>query len=76
MFNSKGNIPSDQLRRLTNALRKQLHEMKCPLVLTVNCRAELILQEARAYQQLLARLQERNVWKAESAKHKNAAGAR
>jgi PHD/YefM family antitoxin component YafN of YafNO toxin-antitoxin module len=77
MLNIEKDIRSvTDFKRATSALLKQLHKTKRPIVLTVNGRAELILQEASAYQQLLDRLEELEVWKAESEKHKNAAGAR
>jgi prevent-host-death family protein len=45
-------------KRRTSNLVAQLHETKRPIVLTVNGRPEVVVQEAQAYQQLLDRLTE------------------
>ena len=45
-------------KRHTSDLVAQLHETKRPIVLTVNGRPTIVVQEAEAYQQLLDRLAE------------------
>jgi prevent-host-death family protein len=44
-------------KRRTSELVQQLHKTKRPIVLTVNGRPEVVVQEANAYQQLLDRLE-------------------
>jgi prevent-host-death family protein len=43
-------------KRRTSELVQQLHRTKRPIVLTVNGRPEVVVQEAAAYQKLLDRL--------------------
>jgi prevent-host-death family protein len=45
-------------KRRTSDLVAQLRKTKRPIVLTVNGRPEVVVQEAEAYQQLLDRLAE------------------
>lgn len=55
-------IPPDNIHSLTAFKRntpiylEKLKESKAPLVLTVNGEAELVVQEAQAYQKLLDRI--------------------
>ncbi len=43
-------------KRNTSSYVEKMKESKAPLVLTVNGEAELVVQDARAYQELLNRL--------------------
>ena len=45
-------------KRNTNAFVRQMKETREPLVLTVNGRAELVVQDAESYQALLDRMDE------------------
>jgi prevent-host-death family protein len=59
MFNIGQDIHSlTDFKRRTSDLVAQLHETKRPIVLTVNGRPEVVVQEAEAYQQLLDRLEQ------------------
>lgn len=46
-----------EFKRNTNDFMKQLKETKNPVVLTVNGKAELIVQDAESYQLMLERLE-------------------
>ena len=48
--------PLTDFKRRTSELVQQLHFTRRPIVLTVNGRPEVVIQEAGAYQQLLNRL--------------------
>jgi prevent-host-death family protein len=57
MINLNRDIHSlTDFKRHTNAFVKQLKETRTPVVLTVNGRAELVVQDAESYQALLERL--------------------
>jgi prevent-host-death family protein len=57
MFNIGQDIHSlTDFKRRTSELVQQLHLTRRPIVLTVNGRPEVVVQEASAYQQLLDRL--------------------
>lgn len=43
-------------KRNTNDLMKQIKQNKSPLVLTVNGKAELVVQDAESYQDMMERL--------------------
>ena len=45
-------------KRNTNDFLKQMKETKSPVVLTVNGKAELVVQDAQSYQALLDRLEQ------------------
>src|SRR5437870_10739664 len=45
-------------RRNTNDFMKQMKETKTPVVLTVNGKAELVVQDAESYQAMLDRLEQ------------------
>ncbi|MGO8673958.1 MAG: type II toxin-antitoxin system Phd/YefM family antitoxin [Capsulimonadaceae bacterium] len=45
-------------KRNTGEFMKQMKESKAPVVLTVNGKAELVVQDAESYQALLERLEE------------------
>ena len=58
MFNIGRDIHSlTDFKRRTSELVKQLHQTKRPIVLTVNGRPEVVMQEPHAYQQILDRLE-------------------
>ena len=61
-------------KRRTSQMVQQLHETRRPIVLTVNGRPEVIVQEADAYQEILDRLHELERWMAESKPRTRAAG--
>jgi prevent-host-death family protein len=44
-------------KRNTNEFMKQMKQTKTPLVLTVNGKAELVVQDAESYQAMLERLE-------------------
>jgi prevent-host-death family protein len=48
--------PLTEFKRNTNGLMKRMKKTKRPLVLTVNGRAEIVVQDASSYQHLLERL--------------------
>ena len=48
--------PLTSFKRNTNDFLGQMKKTRKPLVLTVNGRAEIIVQDARSYQQILDRL--------------------
>jgi prevent-host-death family protein len=50
--------PLSDFKRKTNALIQQLKSTRRPVVLTLNGRPELVVQDASAYQSLLSRLEE------------------
>ena len=54
----KGIHSLTEFKRRTAELVEQLHETKRPIVLTVNGRAAVVVQEAQAYQEVLDRLNE------------------
>ena len=59
MLNLKRDIHSlTNFKRNTNVLVKQMKKTKIPVVLTVNGKAELIVQDAASYQALLERLEQ------------------
>jgi prevent-host-death family protein len=45
-------------KRNTNDFMKQMKATKCPVVLTVNGKAELVVQDAESYQGMLNRLEQ------------------
>ena len=56
MFNASGDIDSlTNFKRQTAAYLKQLHETGAPVVLTVNGKAEVVVQDAAAYRRLAER---------------------
>lgn len=61
-------------KRRTSALVEQLQQTKRPIVLTVNGRPAVIVQDAEAYQALLDHLQELESGRRESRKGKAAGG--
>jgi prevent-host-death family protein len=64
MFNIGRDIHSlTDFKRRTSELVEQLQQTGRPIVLTVNGRPEVVVQEAEAYQQLLDRLNELEAWK-------------
>jgi prevent-host-death family protein len=46
-----------EFKRNTNDFMKQMKETKVPVVLTVNGKAELVVQDAESYQVMLERLE-------------------
>ncbi len=48
--------PLTEFKRNTTGLVKQMKKTKRPVVLTVNGKAELVVQDARSYQRMLERL--------------------
>ena len=44
-------------KRYTNEFVKQMKETKTPVVLTINGKAELVIQDAESYQAILERLE-------------------
>ena len=54
-------------KRSTNELMQRMKQTKSPLVLTVNGKAELVVQDAESYQLLLERLDQKDaiegVWR-------------
>jgi prevent-host-death family protein len=48
--------PLTDFKRNTAALLKRMRKTRRPLVLTVNGKAELVVQDARCYQEMLDRL--------------------
>lgn len=50
--------PLSDFKRKTNQLIQQLKTTRRPVVLTLNGRPELVVQDASAYQTLLSRLEE------------------
>jgi prevent-host-death family protein len=48
--------PLTDFKRNTNAFVSQMKKTRRPVVLTVNGRAELVVQDAKSYQQILDRL--------------------
>lgn len=48
--------PLTEFKRNTTGLVRQMKKTKRPVVLTVNGKAELVVQDARSYQQMLDRL--------------------
>ncbi len=61
-------------KRRTSALVEQLETTKRPIVLTINGRAAVVVQEAKAYQELLDRLAELENGKQEAAGGRAAGG--
>ena len=58
MFHLDKDIHSlTDFKRKTAELVEQLHRTKRPIVLTVNGRPEVVMQEPEAYQQILDRLE-------------------
>jgi prevent-host-death family protein len=59
MINVKRDIHSlTDFKRNTNDFIKQMKETKAPVVLTVNGKAELVVQDAASYQAMQERLEE------------------
>lgn len=58
-------------KRKTAELVEQLHRTKRPIVLTVNGRPEVVMQEPEAYQRMLDRLEAFEVVQANDAKRKS-----
>jgi prevent-host-death family protein len=59
MLNIEQDIyPLSDFKRKTSALIEQLKATRRPVVLTLNGRPQVVVQDARAYQNLLTRLQE------------------
>jgi prevent-host-death family protein len=59
MINLERDIHSlTNFKRNTNELVKQMKETKAPVVLTVNGKAELVVQDAASYQEMRDRLEE------------------
>jgi prevent-host-death family protein len=50
--------PLTDFKRNTSTLVKRMKKSKRPLVLTVNGKAEMVVQDAESYQRLLARVDE------------------
>lgn len=48
--------PLTEFKRNTTGLLKQMKKTKRPVVLTVNGKAELVVQDANSYQRMLLRL--------------------
>ncbi len=59
MINLERDIHSlTDFKRNTNEFVKQMKETKAPVVLTVNGKAELVVQDAGSYQAMLERLEQ------------------
>ena len=58
---TKGIDSLTAFKRDTDRFRKQLKKNRRPVVLTINGKAELVVQDAAAYQDLLARLEEAEI---------------
>jgi prevent-host-death family protein len=59
MINLERDIHSlTDFKRNTNEFVKQMKETKAPVVLTVNGKAELVIQDAASYQRMQERLEE------------------
>jgi len=59
MINLNRDIHSlTDFKRNTNDFMKQMKETKTPVVLTVNGKAELVVQDAESYQAMLERLEQ------------------
>lgn len=58
---SKGIESLTSFKRDTERFRKQLKRHRRPMVLTVNGKAELIVQDADSYQELLDRLEQAEI---------------
>jgi prevent-host-death family protein len=50
--------PLSDFKRKSNTLIQQMKKTRRPVVLTLNGRAEVVVQDASAYQMLLSRLEE------------------
>jgi prevent-host-death family protein len=62
MINLNRDIHSlTDFKRNTNELVKQMKKTKTPVVLTVNGKAELIVQDAESYQTMLERLEQMDI---------------
>ena len=53
-------------KRRTSELVEQLQQPKRPIVLTVNGRPAVVVQEAEAYQEILDDMRELETWRSES----------
>jgi len=56
MFNLKDIQSLTDFKQRTSEYIKRIKETKTPLVLTINGRAEIVVQDAESYQQLMERI--------------------